>query len=105
SHPGCGAASGGARADVDAELTRRLVDELVDNAITYSEFGGSVTVRVEPAPEVLRLVVEDSGPGIAAADLPYLFEPYFRADQARTRGAGTGLGLTAPLPIPPLPAP
>ena len=98
-HTNCAAASDGARADVDAELTRRLVDELVDNAITYSEFGGSVTVRVEPAPEVLRLVVEDSGPGIAAADLPYLFEPYFRADQARTRGAGTGLGLTAALAI------
>ena len=98
-HTNCAAASDGARADVDAELTRRLVDELVDNAITYSEIGGSVTVRVEPAPGIQRLVVEDSGPGIAAADLPYLFEPYFRADQARTRGAGTGLGLTAALAI------
>jgi two-component system sensor histidine kinase MtrB len=39
-------------------------------------------------------VIENSGPGIAAADLPHIFEAYYRADQARTRGAGTGLGLT-----------
>lgn len=95
----CVAAPDSACPEVDAELMRRLVDELLDNAITYSEFGGSVTLRVESAPRVQRLVVEDTGPGIAAADLPHLFEPYFRADQARTRGAGTGLGLTAALAI------
>lgn len=84
---------------VDAGLIRRLLDELVDNAITYSEFGGAMTLRVEQGPGVERIVVEDSGPGIAAEDLPHLFEAYFRADQARTRGAGTGLGLTAALAI------
>jgi two-component system OmpR family sensor kinase len=90
----------GAGAEVDAELIRRLLDELLDNAITYSDFGGGVTVRVEHGPPgVERVVVEDSGPGIAETDLPHLFEPYFRADLARTRGAGTGLGLTAALAI------
>lgn len=95
----CVGVNGDARPEVDPELMRRLVDELLDNAITYSEFGGAVTVRVEQAPGLERLVVEDTGPGIAAADLPHLFEPYYRADQARTRGAGTGLGLTAALAI------
>jgi signal transduction histidine kinase len=89
----------GPRPLVDAELVRRLLDELLDNAITYSEIGDAVTVRLEQGPGVERLVVEDTGPGIAATDLPHLFEPYFRADQARTRGAGTGLGLTAAIAI------
>ena len=95
----CVSGDGGTQPLVDAELLRRLLDELLDNAITYSEFGGALTVRLEQAPGVERVVVEDSGPGIAAADLPHLFEPYYRADQARTRGAGTGLGLTAALAI------
>lgn len=94
-----GAVGKGGEPEVDAELIRRLLDELLDNAITYSEFGGSVTVQVQHAADVERVVVEDSGPGIADTDLPHLFEPYFRADQARTRGAGTGLGLTAALAI------
>jgi two-component system OmpR family sensor kinase len=95
----CVAGNGGTQPQVDADLMRRLLDELLDNAITYSEFGGAVTVRVEQGSSVERLVVEDTGPGIAASDLPHLFEPYFRADQARTRGSGTGLGLTAALAI------
>jgi len=95
----CVAGNGGILPEVDADLMRRLLDELLDNAVTYSDFGGAVTVRLEQAPGVERVVVEDSGPGIAVADLPHLFEPYYRADQARTRGAGTGLGLTAALAI------
>lgn len=95
----CVSGDGGMQPSVDAELMRRLLDELLDNAITYSEFGGALTVRLEQGPGVERVVVEDSGPGIATADLPHLFEPYYRADQARTRGAGTGLGLTAALAI------
>jgi heavy metal sensor kinase len=95
----CVSGDGGTRPRVDAELMRRLFDELLDNAITFSEFGGALTVQLEQAPGVERVVVEDSGPGIDAADLPHLFEPYYRADQARTRGTGTGLGLTAALAI------
>ena len=95
----CVGVNGEAQANVDADLIRRLLDELVDTAITYTEFGGAVSVTLEQAPGVERVVVEDSGPGIAPADLPHLFDPYYRADQARTRGAGTGLGLTAALAI------
>jgi two-component system OmpR family sensor kinase len=95
----CVAGNAEVRPEVDADLMRRLLDELLDNAITYSDFGGAVTVRLEQAPGVERVVVEDSGPGIDVADLPHLFEPYYRADQVRTRGTGTGLGLTAALAI------
>jgi two-component system, OmpR family, sensor kinase len=87
------------RVEVDPDLMRRLLDELLDNAVTYSDYGGAVTIRLEQPPGVERVVVEDTGPGIAVADLPHLFEPYYRADQARTRGTGTGLGLTAALAI------
>lgn len=81
-------------APVDLSLVTRLVDELLDNAVNYSGQGGRLTIRTERRPGAFRLVVEDTGPGIPPADLAHLFEPYYRADQARTRGAGTGLGLT-----------
>lgn len=80
---------------LDRALVTRLVDELLENAVTYTDPGGRITVRHEQLPDRVRLVVEDNGPGIGAKDLPHLFEPYYRADLARTRGAGTGLGLTS----------
>lgn len=87
--------SDGSPVRVDRALLIRLVDELLDNAVTYSDPGGRIIVRHEHLPDRERLVVEDTGPGIASKDLPHLFDPYFRADLARTRGAGTGLGLTS----------
>lgn len=80
---------------LDRALLARLVNELLENAVTHSDLGGRITVRHERLEDRVRLVVEDSGPGIEAKDLPHVFDPYFRADQARTRGAGTGLGLTS----------
>ena len=88
------APSNGFSMRLDRALLTRLVDELLDNAVTYSDPGGRIIVRNEHLDNRVRLVVEDNGPGIGAKDLPHLFEPYYRADLARTRGAGTGLGLT-----------
>jgi two-component system, OmpR family, sensor kinase len=79
---------------LDRELIGRLLDELMDNAVSYADESGRVAVRHERQPGRVRLVIENSGPGIATADLPHIFDAYYRADQARTRGAGTGLGLT-----------
>jgi len=78
---------------VDAALVTRLVAALLDNAVKYAPPEGAVRVVTEPGPDGAHLVVEDSGAGIAPADLPHVFEPFYRADQARTRGDGTGLGL------------
>ena len=82
---------------VDPELITRLVDHLLDNALQFTPPGGSITVQVHPIPGEgsLRLAVENTGPGIPAADLPHLFEPFYRTDPARTRTdtSGTGLGL------------
>lgn len=71
----------------------RVVHSLVDNAIRYTPAGGSVTVRAASGPEGIRVVVEDTGAGIAADQLSQVFEPFWRADPARS-GRGAGLGLT-----------
>ncbi len=81
---------------IDPALVTRLVDHLLDNAVRYAPVGGRIGVWVEAGTlEAVRLVVENSGPEIAAADLEHLFEPFYRVDPARTRdsGGGTGPGL------------
>lgn len=88
------APAGDAHVPADRELLGKLIDELLENAVKYSELGGAITVSTEAASDCLRLVFEDSGPGIAPQDLPHIFDPFYRADQARSRGTGTGLGLT-----------
>jgi signal transduction histidine kinase len=53
-----------------------------------------VVVRLIQLPDTLRLEVEDEGEGISPGDLPHVFEPFYRSQQARSRGLpGTGLGL------------
>jgi heavy metal sensor kinase len=89
---------------VDPALVTRLVHHLVDNAVTYTPAGERIGIGVEAGEREtggVRLVVENSGPGIPPEDLPHLFEPFYRADQARTRrnghdgGVGLGLALVA----------
>jgi heavy metal sensor kinase len=70
----------------------RLVLNLADNAIKYAGRGGHVAVTLDAANGHAVLAVRDDGPGIAAADLPHIFDRFYRADPARSRG-GTGLGL------------
>jgi signal transduction histidine kinase len=75
----------------------RLVDavtNLVGNAIHYNVENGAITIRVDAHGSLARLTVADTGIDIAADDLPRIFEPFFRADPARSRDAGgAGLGL------------
>ena len=71
-----------------------LVGNLVDNAIHYTQAGGSVGVEVRAEPGVVVLRVRDTGIGIPQRDLPRVFERFYRVDQARSRETGgTGLGL------------
>ncbi|MDQ2808722.1 MAG: ATP-binding protein [Chloroflexota bacterium] len=76
----------------DADRLKQLLLILLDNALKYTPPAGQVTVRVAQHGTEIALSVEDSGVGIAAADLPHIFERFYRADPARTAG-GTGLGL------------
>lgn len=85
-------------ADVLGDLTRlrQLMLNLVTNAIKYTPRGGRVTISLTRGEEVVTLTVEDTGIGIAAADLPYVFERFWRADRVRSRASergGFGLGL------------
>jgi signal transduction histidine kinase len=74
---------------------QQIVGNLLKNALTYTPRGGHVRITVEMAPHnTVELIVQDSGIGIARKDLFRIFEPFYRADPSRTKGAGgTGLGL------------
>lgn len=85
-------------AEVLGDLTRlrQLMLNLVTNAIKYTPRAGRVTITLARGEEVVTFTVEDTGIGIAAADLPYVFERFWRADRVRSRASergGFGLGL------------
>jgi len=70
------------------------VQNLVDNAVKYSDEGGSVVVRTEESDEGVAIAVIDHGIGIPARDLERIFERFYRVDHGRSRATGgTGLGL------------
>lgn len=79
----------------DNRMIQRLLANLLDNALKYTPAGGRVTVAVAAAPgAACRLSVRDSGMGIQPADLPHVFERFYRCDQSRSlSGAGLGLSL------------
>jgi signal transduction histidine kinase len=79
----------------DRELLEQAALILVDNAIKYGGAGSSVEVSVATKDGKQRLMVHDTGPGIAAEHLPLLGERFYRPDKARSRAAGgAGLGLS-----------
>jgi len=82
-------------------LLRELVANLVDNAIVYSDEGGSIVVRVvlstagAETPPVAVLEVEDDGPGIAVADREKVFQRFYRGAAGKAPGSGLGLAIVA----------
>jgi two-component system sensor histidine kinase BaeS len=79
---------------VDPVRLRQIVGNLVSNAIRYTPTGGSVTVRIELRGQRLAIEVTDTGTGISAADLPKVFDRFWRTDRSRSRATGgSGLGL------------
>ena len=81
----------------DESLLRRMILNLLDNAIKYTPEGGKVTVECHREGEDYALRIMDTGSGIPAELRPRIFERFFRADKARSRsesdGGGAGLGL------------
>ena len=80
----------------DADRITQLLTNLLLNSLHYTDAPGQVQLQVrhDAAHRALRLVIDDSPPGVPAAELPRLFEPLYRADPARGRGrGGSGLGL------------
>lgn len=76
----------------DAERIGQVITNLLTNAVVHTHPGGEVRVTVQPGDGLALLTVVDEGPGIAPADLPHIFDRFYRADKSRSRG-GTGLGL------------
>jgi signal transduction histidine kinase len=86
--------NGGARVEADPGRVRQLLLILIDNALRHTPEGGEVSVDVARRNGRARVVVADSGEGIPAADLPHIFERFYRADKARnSENGGSGLGL------------
>jgi signal transduction histidine kinase len=84
--------------DVDARQVERALGNLLTNAAAYTPAGGSATVTLIREGAWTGVRVRDTGPGIAADDLPHVFDRFYRGDRARRRQegrpGGTGIGLT-----------
>ncbi len=78
----------------DVTQIRQLIHILLDNACKYAGGNGSVSLQLTAQQNTAQLSLLNSGPLIAAEDLPHLFERFYRSDKARTRDGGFGLGLS-----------
>jgi len=82
------------RVNADRDKLLQAVRNLVENACKYTPEGGRFTVSSERTNGEMRAVFANSGPGIPAGDLPFIFERFYRADRSRSREAGgAGIGL------------
>lgn len=78
----------------DKEILREVFSNLIDNGIKYTKQGGEVAVKTRENGECLFVDVADNGIGMSKADIPFVFERFFRVKSEETREiAGTGLGL------------
>jgi signal transduction histidine kinase len=83
------------RLTTQPQRLRSIVINLLSNAVDYNRPEGTVAIAVRRDGDILHLIVRDTGPGIAPEHLPHLFEPFYRADKARSGEAGhMGLGLS-----------
>ncbi|MDD5077586.1 MAG: ATP-binding protein [Candidatus Omnitrophica bacterium] len=79
----------------DKGKIEQVFANLISNAIKYNKENGSVRIYSEQMQDRVKIVIEDSGSGIPAKDLPRIFERFYRVDKARSRElGGTGLGLS-----------
>jgi two-component system, OmpR family, sensor kinase len=78
----------------DVGLMERVLRNLIENALRYTPLGGSVTVSASPASQGALVEVSDTGAGIPAAELPRIFERFYRVEKSRDLAGGSaGLGL------------
>jgi two-component system sensor histidine kinase KdpD len=78
---------------IDPQLIAAALSHLLENAAQYSPPGSAIDLRWRTTPEAFTITVRDRGPGIAAADLPRLFDRFFRGVHGKARRSGTGMGL------------
>lgn len=81
--------------EADALRIEQVLNNLVENAIKYTEAGGAIVVGASRCSTGVEIRVDDTGVGITPQDLPHVFERFYRVDKARSREqGGTGLGLS-----------
>src|SRR3984957_3764692 len=86
--------SAGLAVKADRQRLRQILVNLLSNAIKYNRVGGTVTITCQATgPDQVSLAVADTGPGIAAADLDRIFDPFERLGAEQTAIEGTGIGL------------
>lgn len=79
----------------DKDKIEQVLINLIDNAVKYNKENGDIRIYSQDLEEKLKIVIEDSGQGIPAKDIPRIFERFYRVDKARSRElGGTGLGLS-----------
>ncbi|MDB5447336.1 MAG: divJ [Phenylobacterium sp.] len=81
-------------ADADRRAVKQIAINLLSNALKFTPRGGAVTLTLQPAGEMLELIVADTGVGIAPDDLERLGRPFEQAGDANQRVGGSGLGLS-----------
>jgi two-component system, OmpR family, phosphate regulon sensor histidine kinase PhoR len=72
---------------------RQMLDKMLDNSIKYTPQGGEITIQARVEQDQAILELHDSGAGISALDMPYIFDKFYRGSQAMNAANGTGLGL------------
>lgn len=78
----------------DPQRVSQVIDNLVGNAIRYIPEGGEVVIQIQKVNDGVQLTVSDNGPGIPEADLPRIFDRFWRGEKSRSRAwGGAGLGL------------
>lgn len=78
-----------------ADKLKQAIRIFIDNSMKYTPSGGEIEIVLKSSNKDIYIIIKDNGIGISKEDLPYIFERFYRADQARTRTnkGGTGLGL------------
>lgn len=85
---------GSAMVNADPRLFQRAVGNLMSNALHYTPSGGHIVVQIKPDPHHVEISVQDDGIGVSEAELPCVFDRFYRGAEARSRyNQGSGLGL------------
>jgi PAS domain S-box-containing protein len=77
----------------DEDRLAQVFSNLISNAIKYSSEGGEIRIRGQVHPKQVVICVSDQGPGIAAGDIPHVFDRFYRSEDASRTTKGAGLGL------------